>query len=85
MSSVGDGHERSHAADTRRVADPMHETELLFRNLTGEIRRATDVAIESRSPEDWRTVARLAGRAQRKARELLVDAELQHELDVSRR
>ena len=85
MSSVGDGHERPQAADTRRVADPMHETELLFRSLTGEIRRGTDVAIESRSPEDWRQVARLAGHAQRKARELVVDAELWHELDVSRR
>lgn len=62
MSSVGDGHERSQAADTRRVADPMHETELLFRSLTGELRRATDIAIESRSPQDWRKVARLAGR-----------------------
>ena len=81
MSSVGDDHQRS----PLRVADLMHETELLFRSLSGEIRRATDVAIESRSPEDWRTVARLAGRAQRKARELHVDAELQHELDVSRR
>ena len=85
MSSVGNGQERSQAADTRRVADPMHETELLFRSLTGEIRGAADVAIESRRPEDWRTVARLAGRAQRKARELIVVAELQHELDASRR
>lgn len=41
----------------------MHEIELLFRGLTGELRRATDVAIESRSPEDWRKVARLAGAA----------------------
>lgn len=76
MSSVGNGQQRSQAADIRRVADPMHETELLFRTLTGEIRRATDVAIESRRPEDWRTVSRLAGRAARKARELIVDAEL---------
>ena len=85
MSSVGNGQERSRSAAARRVADPMHETELLFRSLTGEIRRATDVAIESRRPEDWRTVARLAGRAARRARELIVDAELQRELDASRR
>jgi hypothetical protein len=37
MSSVGDGRERWQAADIRRVADLMHETELLFRSLTGEI------------------------------------------------
>ena len=70
------------SGQVRRVFDAMHESELLFRSLTGEIRRATDVAIESRSPQDWRNVARLAGRAARNARELAADAELQHDLDT---
>ena len=70
------------SGQVRRVFDAMHESELLFRSLTGEIRRATDVAIESRRPQDWRNVARLAGRAARNARELAADAELQRELDT---
>jgi hypothetical protein len=49
------------SGQVRRVFDAMHESELLCRSLTGAIRRATDVAIESRSPQDWRSVARLAG------------------------
>ncbi len=53
------------SAQVRGVFDPMHESELLFRSLTGGIRRATDVAIESRSPRDWRNGSRLAGRAAR--------------------
>jgi len=65
------------SGQVRRVFDAMHESELLFRSLTGEIRRATDVAIESRCPADWRNVARLAGRAARNARELAADAEQQ--------
>ncbi len=60
----------------------MHESELLFGSLTGEIRRVTDVATESRRAEDWRKVAQLAGRATRNARELAANAELQHELDM---
>ncbi len=68
------------SAQVRGVFDPMHESELLFRSLTGGIRRATDVAIESRSPRDWRNGSRLAGRAARNARELAAAAELQDEV-----
>jgi hypothetical protein len=60
---------RTGSPQARRVADAVHEAEVLFRGLTGEIRRATA----------------LAGRAQRKARELLTDVEFQHELDARTR
>lgn len=82
-------------ARNRRPVDVMHEDEVSFRSLISRIGEDTDRVVDERDtpepertmdiPHGWRDIARLCGRAMRRARDLAEQADAQMADEFDRR